>query len=415
LNYTNNVLSLNFSDTTGVLEQLCLQDGENVLNQGAGGSALDLMIGGEGWLSATKSASFVGGSGIEGGLILEVKMGPVTVLDSYRIEGSLISRQVRIENRGQQEIQVRRLRMMLLGARIGEAADCRFEVPASILRPRIPLDKMIQLKAHWSDDESILPGAIGWQDFLGSAPDMTPGLIVIHNPVREMSLMVWYYSEVESATPKILGVDHALNLGHELGLAGWLAPGASLTGGTQYIQLVEGSWNEALEAYRMTYARVGVEPPLYGHPPEWVSTAAIYEVHPGQYGGFRGLSAELPRIRSIGFDVLYLMPVMRFNNRSGAAWDENWSGSGSPYAILDFEAFEPTLGSEEEFIHLVGAAHDNGMKVLMDFVAQGTALDARYITEHPEWYCRDESGELVSSHGWLDTYSLDWANPEYQA
>jgi hypothetical protein len=116
----------------------------------------------------------------------------------------------------------------------------------------------------------------------------------------------------------------------------------------------------------------------------------------------------------MGVTVLYLLPVMRYDNRSGGAWDENWRGSGSPYAMKDFEAFEPTLGTERDFRRLVERAHRLGLRVLMDFVPQGCATDARYVEEHPEWFCRDEAGRLVSSHGWVDTFSFDWANPSYQ-
>lgn len=142
--------------------------------------------------------------------------------------------------------------------------------------------------------------------------------------------------------------------------------------------------------------------------------AAIYEVHPGQFGGFRGLSEALPRLREMGINTLYLMPIWAYDNRNGQIWDENWTGSGSPYAMRDFERFESTLGTREDFRHLVDEAHRLGMRLLLDFVAQGCALDARYVTEHPEWFCHDEAGNLVSSHGWIDTYSFDWANPEYQ-
>ncbi len=112
--------------------------------------------------------------------------------------------------------------------------------------------------------------------------------------------------------------------------------------------------------------------------------------------------------------VLNLMPVWAYDNRTGRLWDGNWGKSGSPYAIRDFERFEPTLGDADDFRHLVDTAHGLEMRVLCDFVAQGCAVDARYVAEHPEWFCRDPDGNLVSSHGWTDTYSFDWANPDYQ-
>jgi glycosidase len=188
-----------------------------------------------------------------------------------------------------------------------------------------------------------------------------------------------------------------------------------LRGGTQYILLHDGDYASALDAYRACYTRSGISPPLYGQSPNWVAEAAIYEVHPGQFGGFQGLAAHVATLAEMGINVLYLLPVMEYDNRNGQPWDENWLGGGSPYAIKDYERLDPSLGSEADFKRLVQEAHAYGMRVLLDFVPQGCALDARYVAEHPEWFCRDESGALVHSHGWIDTWSFDWANVEYHA
>lgn len=63
---------------------------------------------------------------------------------------------------------------------------------------------------------------------------------------------------------------------------------------------------------------------------------------------------------------------------------------------------------------MVDRAHQLGMKVLLDFVSQGCSLNARYLQEHPQWFERDEQGKMFASHDWNDTYSFDWANPEFQ-
>jgi glycosidase len=343
------------------------------------------------------------------------RVGPLKVADVWTGHSHGLERRVSVTNASSREVQLTGVRLRLPGLFLGAARDCRLEAPATSLRPRLPLTAFLDRKLSDPWPIVLAPAARDrWGRALEDAPDVTPGLLAIHNERRRTTLMTWYHSEIEAASPQVFGDGDRVTLGHEIGLAGWLAPGATLSAGTQVLALIGGDWSDALEAFRRHYARVGLVPPLFGAPPTWVSTSSVYEVHPGQYGGFGGLGRQLPRLRDLGFDVLYLLPVMRYDNRSGAAWDENWIGSGSPYAMLDFEAFEPTLGGEDGFRQLVAEAHRVGMRVLMDFVPQGCAVEARYVHEHPEWFCRDELGRLVSSHGWIDTYSFDWANPGYQ-
>ncbi|RME40591.1 MAG: hypothetical protein D6796_17025 [Caldilineae bacterium] len=352
-------------------------------------------------------------------------LGPLTLTDRFHLTGSLVERTVRVAAPADAATrrQLHGLRMTLPGAGIGPPAECRFEAPACAVRPRLPLTVAArQSPQRPGDDPHFAPGARSrWQTAINDCPDVTPGLMVVHNPRRSQSLLAWYVSRVEAATALVGGDGQFPDLIHQPALAAWLSPGASVTGGTQYILLHEGDYPAALDAYRALYPRTGIEPPLYGEPPAWTRHAAIYEVHPGQFGGFRGLTARIPALARMGITVLYLMPVMEFDNRHRAAgrpdqpWDENWLGGGSPYAIRDFEALEPSLGTEADFRQLVQTAHAHGMRVLLDFVPQGCALDARYVTEHPDWFCRDEAGNMVHSHGWVDTWSFDWANADYQA
>ncbi|NIS78788.1 MAG: hypothetical protein GTO14_00825, partial [Anaerolineales bacterium] len=416
IEFSSGNIRLGFSRITGELYRLGFSGGESMVGYGADGCALDVRLGRDRWLSQDHSPVVVGHGQNDTSIHLRLQFGPVHVRDEYHIEGDRIDRRVAIQNNSEGEIQLTRVHLHLRGVQIGDPEDCNFEAPASAIRPRLPLNVAMRQSIGGPYSKTFAPGAaerFGWA--IEDAPDVTPGLLAIHNPEKLESLLVWYYSEVEAGSPLVFGDGTSLILGHEIHLAGWMSPGEEIEGGTQIILLHRGEWNEALEGFREAYHVLGVEPPIYGVPPDWVREAAVYEVHPGPFGGFRGLASQLPRIREMGHTVLYLMPVMTFDNRSGVAWDENWIGSGSPYAMKDFEAFEPTLGSEKDFTALIKEAHNQGMKVLMDFVTQGCAIDARYVHEHPEWFSRDEGGNLVSSHGWLDTYSFDWANPEFQA
>ncbi|UCF97412.1 MAG: hypothetical protein JSV89_19890 [Spirochaetaceae bacterium] len=351
-------------------------------------------------------------NGIE--ITVTMRFGPLTLGDGYLIVGPRISRRVTLKNQGGKELQIRGLRLAVPGVRIGALEHCLFEAPGTAVRPRLPLAVAASQSLGNPPTEGFAPGARDrWGMAMETAPDCSPGLLAVNNTEEQQVLLCWYYSEVEEALPGVDGSGESLDLIHDSALAAWLAPGQSLSAGDQHLLVFSGSWPQALLEYRRTFREVGLEPPMY-RLPGWVAAAGIYEVHPGQFGGFQGLSQELGRIKAMGCDTLYLLPIFRYHNPIGRIWDGNWKTNGSPYAILDFEALDPSLGGEEEFHLLVTEAHRLGMRLLLDFVPQGCALEARYVGEHPEWFCRDERGELVSSRGWNDTYSFDWANSQYQ-
>ncbi|MBC8075470.1 MAG: hypothetical protein H7Y32_05295, partial [Chloroflexales bacterium] len=129
------------------------------------------------------------------------------------------------------------------------------------------------------------------------------------------------YSDTEPALPFVEGnrgtlggaPAPAVTLGHELKLAAWLAAGAQLHGGAQYILLLRESWPEALDSFRQTWPVCGLQP--LAQRASWVADAAIYELHPSSYGGFAGVQAELPRLRALGVNTLYRLPIWEFDNR----------------------------------------------------------------------------------------------------
>lgn len=363
---------------------------------------------------------------VEGnGLTVRIALGPLLLHDHYTASGDgLIARRMTVENASTEEVQLTGLRIGLAGVAMGNPDHCRFEAPGNAVRPRLPLRMAADLtppscgspqRPKGSEAERFAPGAVYiWGRPFGDAPDIGPGLLIVHNASLGYSLLTWYVSAVETARPWVSGDGVYATLGFDLWLAGWLPPGAHLEGGTQYILAYAGSYDEALAAYRACFEQTGILPPIYGEADNASDWAGVYEVHPGPFGGFNGLREALPYIAAMGVDTIYLLPVYAHRNKRGLPWDENWWSSGSPYAIHDFERLEPSLGSEQDFADLIAAAHGLGMRVLMDLVLQGCSLEARYVQEHPAWFVRDERGEMVHSHGWNDTWSLDWANPAYQ-
>jgi glycosidase len=142
--------------------------------------------------------------------------------------------------------------------------------------------------------------------------------------------------------------------------------------------------------------------------PEWAKDAVIYQINTRQYseaGTFKAVEADLARIKSLGVDILWFMPIHPIGEakRKGMM--------GSPYAVKDFQAVNPDLGTLKDFKSLVDAAHAQDMKVIIDWVANHTAWDNFLTTEHPEYYTRNENGEMQHppETDWFDVADLDYS------
>ena len=142
--------------------------------------------------------------------------------------------------------------------------------------------------------------------------------------------------------------------------------------------------------------------------PEWSYDATIYEINTRQFspqGTFAAVEEQLPRLKDLGVDILWIMPVQPIGR-------ENRKGElGSYYSIQDYTAVNPEYGTMEDFRRLVKKAHDLDMKVILDWVANHTAWDSDWV-ENETWYVRDSAGKLVSPYDWTDVVELDYANPE---
>ncbi|MBO5832694.1 MAG: alpha-amylase [Alistipes sp.] len=144
--------------------------------------------------------------------------------------------------------------------------------------------------------------------------------------------------------------------------------------------------------------------------PEWSYSAVLYEMNLRQLtaeGTFNAAIERLPFLRSIGVDAVWLMPIypIGLEGRKGSL--------GSYYSIRDYKAVNPEFGTEDDFRAFVSAAHAMGMRVLLDWVANHTARDARWISECPaDWYERDENGVAKVPWDWTDTAKLNYANHE---
>lgn len=146
--------------------------------------------------------------------------------------------------------------------------------------------------------------------------------------------------------------------------------------------------------------------------PEWSKSASIYEVNIRQYtpeGTFNAFRNDLPRLAEMGVDILWLMPIHPIGelNRKGSL--------GSYYAVKDYKAINPEFGTEEDFRALVNQAHELGMKVIIDWVANHTSWDNVW-TVHKDWYHLDEQGNFIPPvEDWSDVIHLNYENQEMRA
>ncbi|MGE5476425.1 MAG: maltotransferase domain-containing protein, partial [Bacteroidales bacterium] len=141
----------------------------------------------------------------------------------------------------------------------------------------------------------------------------------------------------------------------------------------------------------------------------------IYNLFPLLVGSVARWGDELPRIRAMGFDWVYLNPF----HAPGF--------SGSLYAVQNYYRLHPEMDDgrpmDQQLAEFVARASALGLRVMMDLVVNHTSKDAVLVAEHPNWFVRDAGGALVSPGAvdpddptqmteWGDLAKLDYDDPE---
>ncbi|MCM1031287.1 MAG: alpha-amylase family glycosyl hydrolase [Oscillibacter sp.] len=141
----------------------------------------------------------------------------------------------------------------------------------------------------------------------------------------------------------------------------------------------------------------------------WAENASLYEINIRQYtpeGTFEAFGRHLPRLKELGVDVLWFMPITPISekNRKGTL--------GSYYAVKDYRGINSEYGTLEDFKAVVKEAHKLGFKVIVDWVANHTGWDNWLIEAHPDWYTQRD-GHIVSPvEDWSDVADLNYDNRE---
>ena len=147
-----------------------------------------------------------------------------------------------------------------------------------------------------------------------------------------------------------------------------------------------------------------------------IAQGVLYEVNIRQFtneGTFEAFAKELPKVKALGVNILWFMPTFPISTTKSKG------PLGSYYAVSDYKGVNPEYGSLEDLKSLVNKAHEMGMYVIFDWVPGHTGWDHVWIKEHPEFYLKNEEGEIIDpvdprtgeSFGWTDVADLNYDNP----
>ena len=138
-----------------------------------------------------------------------------------------------------------------------------------------------------------------------------------------------------------------------------------------------------------------------------VDDIAMYQVNPRVFAPENSLHAVADRIdsiRQLGVNVVWVMPIYPIGIEKG---------KNSPYCISDYTAVAPEFGTIDDFKYLAQVCHEHGMGIILDWVANHTAWDHPWVSEHPDWYTHDEVADTIihpRPWDWYDVADLNYDN-----
>lgn len=160
-----------------------------------------------------------------------------------------------------------------------------------------------------------------------------------------------------------------------------------------------------------------------------LESAVIYEANIRQYsteGTFDAFTKDIPQLKDLGVKIIWLMPVFPISQTKRKATGGDFASKiedpkerakalGSYYAVSDFKKINPEFGTIEDFRELVKTAHENNMYVVLDWVPNHTGWDHTWIKTNPEFYTKNEKGEITdplnedgTPVGWADVADLNY-------
>lgn len=139
----------------------------------------------------------------------------------------------------------------------------------------------------------------------------------------------------------------------------------------------------------------------------YLKNQTVYQIYVRNHtteGTFTALLNDLPRIKALGVDILYLVPIHPIGEKARKG------ELGSPYAIKDYYLINEELGTLKDFQAFLNVAHSYGFKVIIDIVLHHTSPDSLLLKEHPEFffYKNGKVGNMIGD--WYDIIDLDYTN-----
>jgi glycosidase len=143
----------------------------------------------------------------------------------------------------------------------------------------------------------------------------------------------------------------------------------------------------------------------------WIADAVVYGVVPRNFDppGFNGVAARLDDLADLGVTALWFAPITRtLPDLFG-------------YEVTNYFDVRAEYGTKEDFRTLVTAAHERGIRVLMDFVPNHTSIEHPYARDattngqastYWDYYDRDPGGNLTHYFSWTHLPNLNYDNPE---
>jgi alpha-glucosidase len=162
----------------------------------------------------------------------------------------------------------------------------------------------------------------------------------------------------------------------------------------------------------------------------WWRDAVVYQIYPRSFqdsdgdgvGDLRGIASRLDHLVELGVDALWLSPI----------YPSPLADFG--YDVSDYTTVDPGLGTLDDFDELIAAAHERGLRVLLDLIPCHTSIEHPWFREHPDWYIwspvdgppnnwassfggsawsrDDQTGRWYLHSFYPEQPDLNWRNPE---
>ncbi len=299
-------------------------------------------------------------------------------------DSTVVARTVEWVWHGQAPVTVRATRFELNGCRVGGANDCELVLPRTFPVAVRPFGQFQPGRGHNLEGGST-----------------TNRLVVVRNAAERQSLLVMVAADAEHGWGQAFEQRGAADVQHVIAAQLVVPPGGRFEVGAQLLGLGGAEPGEVVERAWEMFDRAGLK--SCARPVKELDEGAIYSAHPGgtigsnfrDCGGFTAFARRLPRLKQMGFSIVWLLPFWK----------------GPVYAPILYDQLDASLGTEADLKALVDQAHAHGLKVLGDLVPHGPREEGGLEQQHPDWVTRNPDGSIFYMWGCLQ---CDYAHPGWQ-